>query len=112
MCEASDLALHHRSGNETTVKRFSPVLALVLAIASAPDGLALAQLVTLAGSEALADGASIDPANMPRIAAVDNRFQSYNIEMVEVTGGRFWKPYGEHPALRAAIYSHIGRRSI
>src|SRR6185312_3747853 len=23
----------------------------------------------------------------------DDRFQSYNIEMVEVTGGRFWKPY-------------------
>ena len=32
------------------------------------------------------------PENMPRIGTVDNRFQSYNIEMVEVTGGRFWKP--------------------
>ena len=30
---------------------------------------------------------------MPRIGTVDERFQSYNIEMVEVTGGRFWKPY-------------------
>jgi hypothetical protein len=30
---------------------------------------------------------------MPRIGSVDDRFQSYNIEMVEVTGGRFWKPY-------------------
>jgi hypothetical protein len=30
---------------------------------------------------------------MPRIGSVDERFQSYNIEMVEVTGGRFWKPY-------------------
>jgi hypothetical protein len=30
---------------------------------------------------------------MPRIGQVDERFQSYNIEMVEVTGGRFWKPY-------------------
>jgi hypothetical protein len=40
MCGAGDLALHHRSGNEITVKRFSPVLALVLAIAGAPDGLA------------------------------------------------------------------------
>lgn len=26
-------------------------------------------------------------------ATVDQRFQSYNIEMVEVTGGEFWKPY-------------------
>jgi hypothetical protein len=30
---------------------------------------------------------------MPRTGTVDERFQSYNIEMVEVTGGRFWKPY-------------------
>jgi len=31
---------------------------------------------------------------MARIGEIDARFQSYNIEMVEVTGGRFWKPYG------------------
>ena len=36
---------------------------------------------------------SIAPASMPRIGSVDERFQSYNIEAVEVTGGRFWKPY-------------------
>jgi hypothetical protein len=30
---------------------------------------------------------------MPKLATVDERFQSYNIEAVEVTGGRFWKPY-------------------
>jgi heparanase len=35
----------------------------------------------------------LDPAKMPRIGSVDERFQSYNIEMVEVIGGRFWKPY-------------------
>lgn len=35
----------------------------------------------------------IEPARMPRVATVDPRFVSYNIEMVEVTGGRFWKPY-------------------
>lgn len=29
-----------------------------------------------------------------RVGTVDQRFQSYNVEMVEVTGGRFWKPYG------------------
>ena len=37
--------------------------------------------------------ASVTPASMPRIGTIDERFQSYNIEMVEVTGGRFWKPY-------------------
>jgi hypothetical protein len=31
---------------------------------------------------------------MPRVGAVDERFASYNIEMAEVTGGTFWKPYG------------------
>ena len=30
---------------------------------------------------------------MSRLGTVDERYQSYNIEMVEVTGGRFWKPY-------------------
>src|SRR5579863_4465943 len=37
---------------------------------------------------------SLDPAKMPRIGTVDERFQSYNIEMVEVIGGKLWKPYG------------------
>ena len=37
--------------------------------------------------------ARITPSTMPRMGSVDERFQSYNIEMVEVTGGRFWKPY-------------------
>jgi hypothetical protein len=31
---------------------------------------------------------------MPRVGTVDERFQSFNIEMLEVTGGKFWKPYG------------------
>lgn len=36
---------------------------------------------------------SIAPAELKAIGAIDARFQSYNIEMAEVTGGRFWKPY-------------------
>lgn len=31
---------------------------------------------------------------MKPVAEVSPRFVSYNIEAVEVTGGRFWKPYG------------------
>lgn len=38
-------------------------------------------------------GADLAPGKMAKIGAVDERFQSYNIEMVEVTGGRFWAPY-------------------
>ena len=30
---------------------------------------------------------------MARLGSIDTRFQSYNIEMVEVTGGHFWRPY-------------------
>lgn len=37
---------------------------------------------------------SVNPSRMTELGAVDPRYQSYNIEMVEVTGGRFWKPYG------------------
>ena len=33
------------------------------------------------------------PGSMPKTAAVDERFLSYNVEMVEVIGGRFWAPY-------------------
>ena len=44
---------------------------------------------TLFGGEPI----SIAPSKMPRIGTVDERFQSFNIEMVEVTGGRFWAPY-------------------
>jgi heparanase len=36
---------------------------------------------------------SLRPAEMKRIGAVEERFQAYNVEMIEVTGGRFWKPY-------------------
>ncbi|QOZ24465.1 hypothetical protein [Bradyrhizobium sp. CCBAU 51753] len=52
-------------------------------------------IVAFAGAQALAAELVLDVATMPRVAAIDPRFQSYNIEMVEVTGGRFWKPYAE-----------------
>jgi hypothetical protein len=32
-------------------------------------------------------------ADVELVATVDERFQSFNVEMVEVTGGRFWAPY-------------------
>ena len=39
----------------------------------------------------------LDPSAMPKLGTVDPRYLSYNIEMVEVTGGRFWKPYNSAP---------------
>ena len=45
---------------------------------------------------------TIAPTSMPRVGTVDQRFQSYNIEMVEITGGRFWKPYRSEPGAQPA----------
>ena len=56
-------------------------------------------LVVLACARVLADEPSLSPTSMARISEVDERFQSYNVEMVEVTGGRFWKPYGRNTSI-------------
>ena len=42
----------------------------------------------------LGGATSLVPATMARIGTVDERYQSYNVEMIEVTGGKFWRPYG------------------
>jgi hypothetical protein len=57
-------------------------LALVIASLAAPS-LAAANLAAQ----------TIAVSSLPRLGSVSPRFQSYNIEMVEVTGGRFWVPY-------------------
>ena len=46
-----------------------------------------------------ASAGRIDAPSMRKIGTVDDRFQSYNVEMVEVIGGRFWKPYRDVDAL-------------
>src|ERR1700761_3804941 len=52
-------------------------------------------LATLGSSPGLCAGpvTAVTPAKMPRVGTIDERFQAYNIEMLEVTGGRFWAPY-------------------
>lgn len=53
----------------------------------------------VAGTPVMADNRSdpqaiaIDPSKLRPIGRVDERFQSYNVESVEVTGGNFWAPY-------------------
>ena len=51
---------------------------------------------------------SLYPAYMPRIATVDERYQSFNLEMLEVTGGRFWKPYEAANSLPGDVASPPG----
>ena len=56
-----------------------------------------ALLIAQAHAAPISDAPTITPSSLPRIGTVNERFQSYNIEMVEITGGRFWKPYRSQP---------------
>ncbi len=56
-------------------------------------GIAVAALAGSQQAAAQAPTLSVDPSRLPRVGTIGARFQSYNLEMVEVTGGRFWKPY-------------------
>ena len=55
---------------------------------------------------------ALTPATMARIGSVDQRFQSYNIEMVEVTGGNFWRPYRDDSKASAAPSLFAYRKPI
>ncbi|UPJ48768.1 hypothetical protein IVB30_38135 [Bradyrhizobium sp. 200] len=57
-------------------------------------GIAIVALAGIQQAAAQVPTLSVDPSRLPRLGTIDARFQSYNVEMVEVTGGRFWKPYG------------------
>ena len=66
----------------------------------------LTLLIALIPAGAFAEALSIAPASMARIGTVDQRFQSYNVEMVEVTGGLFWKPYGSDTSAGSDRYAY------
>src|ERR1051325_10304383 len=65
-------------------------------------------MITELGGLAGAQPVSLDPAHLPAAGRVDQRFQAYNIEMLEVTGGRFWKPYKDLQAGTPAAASSGG----
>ncbi|WP_249790999.1 hypothetical protein [Bradyrhizobium sp. SRL28] len=65
-------------------------------------GIAVAALAGSQDAAAQAPTLSVDPSRLPRLGTIDVRFQSYNLEMVEVTGGRFWKPYKASAAAQSA----------
>ncbi|MCX6633157.1 MAG: cellulase family glycosylhydrolase [Candidatus Solibacter sp.] len=52
------------------------------------------------------------PSTMPRVGKVDDRFQSYNVEMVEVTGGRFWAPYPKGAAAGSASSATSSNQTV
>ena len=49
---------------------------------------------------------TVKPAGLARIGDIDPRYQSYSVEMLEVTGGKFWRPYG--PELNAILKGTAG----
>ncbi len=55
--------------------------------------LAATALIAL-GAATKAPAPSLQLGRLAKLTTVDARYQGYNIEMVEVTGGRFWAPYG------------------
>ena len=58
---------------------------------------AFALLLAMPSSVTAADAPALTPSAMPSLGTIDERFQSYNVEMVEITGGRFWRPYRSRP---------------
>jgi hypothetical protein len=56
-------------------------------------GAAIGGATIFVASAAAQSRVTVNPSTMSKVASVDSRFVSYNVEMVEVTGGRFWKPY-------------------
>lgn len=65
-------------------------------------------LVASVASGALAKGLSLAPKDMPRVGTIDERYQSYNIEMLEVTGGCFWKPYKDIKVVSGKVATQTG----
>ena len=55
---------------------------------------ATAALIVAAMASAATPSDGMGLSHLAKLAEVDERFQAYNVEMVEVTGGRFWAPYG------------------
>lgn len=53
------------------------------------------------GSLSASNVRALNPSAMPQIGQVDERFQSYNVESVEVTGGNFWAPYPKRGEVQA-----------
>src|SRR2546423_10510637 len=68
-------------------------------------GIVIAALTAIQNAAAQAPTLALDPSRLPRLGTIDERFQSYNVEMIEVTGGRFWKPFNASasaPSARSA----------
>ncbi len=75
-------------------------------------GLLTAQTSNQTRSITASKTTSVEPAKMNTIGTVDERYQSYNLEMVEIMGGKWWAPYGtQPPAADSRLASEAGAQS-
>lgn len=63
-------------------------------------GKSLAAGAALLALTAAAPATDLALGDLQKIGTVSDRYQGYNIEMAEVTGGKFWAPYGGPPGER------------
>lgn len=54
----------------------------------------------------------MDLKQMQKIGSVDERYQSFNIEMCEVIGGRFWIPYEKLDSVKKATGKKLGFEAL
>ena len=54
---------------------------------------AAAGLLLSAGSQSKAETVELDPGTLKQIATIDPAYQSYNVELVSIIGGKWWAPY-------------------
>src|SRR5258708_32388515 len=69
-------------------------------------GVVIAALTGIQKAAAQVPTLSVEASRLARLGTIDERFQSYNVEMLEVTGGNFWKPYrasASAPSARGAV---------
>lgn len=83
----------------TTRTRTGSLAVVITSIAVSVAGAQRAPEPTTAGKGA---SHAVATATLARVVTVDDRNQSFNVEMLEVTGGKCWKPYGPelHPVLK------------
>ena len=86
MCGVTAISLRPANTHRKSMRTYAGVAALALGLAAG-------------GS---AEAAPISPSTLPKVTTVDERFQSYNVEMAEVVGGSFWKPYAKGQATTTA----------
>jgi len=96
---ANEAEAHRRPGNATGTRlsHFAqglPSLCSAAVLAGLVACQSPAPSTSMEDNRAMRDTpVALDPSTLRRIGTVEERYLSYNVEMLEVTGGRFWKPY-------------------